>query len=498
MVAAHLVDENRKVGLKDLAQTLLGKDVVKWEEVQKKGTNTKEFYEYAMNDAEWTWELSEVLRVQMQTQDLVKVFRDIEMPFLKVLARMEMNGVLVDLKKVNETATKLRETIFKLNTDLHQALNQKFQIQYGLDGTMNIVSDINFNSPVQIKKLLAGLGFTVESTDKQELQKLYGKHPFIDLLLRYKAAQKLLTAFFEPLPTMVDKDGRVRPHYHDTGTVTGRLSCSQPNLQQLPKESKDLGINTRSCFIASPGKKMIAVDYSQQELRIAAHLCKDPTFIEIIKNEGDLHLSNANVVFNLGIPKEALFAQHPDYETTKRKYKKERDKGKVFSFGILYGMGPHKLSRDFNVSMEEAERMLSSYFMGYPKLESAIKSTHADAQRQMYVTTMAGRRRHFTLNEYGKLDNSALRQSFNFLIQSYGADLIRKACIRLQEFADARPQLGITLLMTVHDEIVFECNDEWAEFVRELAERILEGCDPTLVVPLKAEATTGDDYGACK
>jgi DNA polymerase-1 len=498
MVAAHLIDENGEHGLKHLAKRYLGEEPASYEDVVKKGTDSQEFYEYAMNDAEWTYRLALLFKPLLDEQGLTTLFREIEMPFLKVLARMEMNGVLVDRKRVEETTVRLREKVFDLETKMLQSLGIKYQLQHNLKGEFSIVSKVNFGSPLQLKKILAGIGFPVETTDKNELRKLAGKHPFIDLLIQFKAAQKLLSAFFEPLPSMIDQDGRVRPHFRDTGTVTGRLSCSKPNLQQLPKESKDLGVNTRSCFIASPGKKMVAVDYSQQELRIAAHLCQDPTFVNIIKNDGDLHLSNANAVFNLGIPQEALFTTHPDYETYKAKYKKERDKGKVFSFGILYGMGEHKLSRDFNIGIEEAKRMLDNYFRGYPKLREAIEETHRAATKDLYVSTRAGRRRHFTLNEWGKLDGSSLRQSFNFLIQSYGADLIRMACIKLQDYADRHPEMGISLLMTVHDEIVFECADGWEEYVRVISERILEGCDTGMVVPLKAEANVGIDYGEAK
>jgi DNA polymerase I len=497
MVAAHLLDEEGPKSLKDLAKLHLGKDVVKYDEAIKHGTNSKEFYEYAMNDAEWTYELAMLFRPMLEEQGLTKLFREIEMPFLQVLATMEMNGVMVDQEKITRVTKELQEKALHSEAQLYQILGVKYEMQYDLEGKMTVKGKYNFNSPVQIKEVLKSVGVVVETTDKKELSK-YRDVPFVAEFIRYKGIQKLLSAFFLPLPSVIDSDGRVRPHFNDTGTVTGRLSCSNPNLQQLPKDDKSIGVSTRSCFIAPPGKKLVAVDYSQQELRIMTELSQDPALIKIIKNGGDLHLINANLVFNLGIPEEKLYENHPEYESIKKEYKKDRDKGKVFSFGIPYGMGPHKLSRDFNVSVTEAEQLLKTFFSGFPALERSIRDCHNQAERELFVTTNTGRRRRFRKNDWGKIDGSSLRQSFNFLIQSYGADLIRLACIRLQMYADMHPYMGIKLIMTVHDEIVFEVNDDWADYAMTLSEKILEGCDSKMCVPLKAEASSGNDYSEAK
>jgi DNA polymerase-1 len=505
MVAHHLLDEEAEHGLKAIAKTLLGKDdVLDYDEAIKHGTDSEVFCNYAMNDAEWTYELAMLLKPKLEEQGLTKLFREIEMPFLKVLSRMEMNGVLVDQERVNKTTIELQRKLQQLETTMLQSLGMKVLVQHDLLGNIDIVSPINFNSSQQIATIITKqLGLPLETVtekgavkvDKNTLRVLSGKHPFIDLLIDYKAVQKLLTAFFEPLPGFIDSDGRVRPHYKDTGTVTGRLSCSNPNLQQLPKESKKLGVNVRSCFIASPGKKLIAIDYSGQELRIAADIAQDPNMIRIMNNGGDLHLINSNIVFNLGIPEEKLFETHPEYEAIKKQYKKERDK--TFSFGVLYGMGEHKLSRDFNVSIEDAAGLLNKYFEIYPSLKSTIDKYHAKAQQDLYVTSYTGRRRRFKKNQWGKVDSSSLRQSFNFAIQSYGADLIRLASIRLQEYVDIRPFLGARLLLTVHDELVIEVADEWADFMVEQSKKIFEGC-ASLVVPLMAEASAGLSYGDVK
>lgn len=505
MVMAHLINEEGDHALKDLAKSILKYDnVMTWEEAKKDETD---FVEYAINDAIYTWELSQYFMPLIVDDGIQDLFRTIEMPFLKVLSRMEMNGVLVDVEKVNEVTTDLKDLIADLELDMLDILGEKYDMQCDLEGNMKVISSINFNSSDHLSKILFDrlklepVKITEtgkSSTGRETINKLKDKHPFVGLLNKYKTAQKLLSAFFEPMPEHLDNDNRIRPNFNDVGTATGRLSCSNPNLQQLPKENKELDIDTRSCFIASPGKTMIAVDYSQQELRIMAQLSNDEHLVKIINEGGDLHLINANNVFGLNIPEEELYATHARYAEHKIHYKQHRDYGKVFSFGVAYGMGPHKLSRDFNVPIAQAEEMLAKFFSGFPELEKTIKDTHIIAEKQLYVATMWGRRRHFQKNQWGKLDSKALRQAFNFLIQSMGADVIRSACIKLDKLSTDNPELGIVLLMTIHDEIVLECNSAYTSIVEKQCKALLESVAKDFVCPLIAESGNGINYGEAK
>jgi DNA polymerase-1 len=504
MIMAHLINENGNKGLKDLAQEHLGKTVKSYNEVKD---NKEEFLEYSLNDAIYTYELAVLFKQQLVNDKLDKLFKLIEMPFIKVLAEMEMNGVLIDIERVNNIKEELTETIRDLEIEMLGILKEPYDIQYTLDGGIYVISSINFNSNDQLADILfnkLGLepiketGTGKQSTGRETIQALKDSHPFVEKLFKYKAAQKLLNAFFEPMLGYVDPDGRIRPHFNDIGTVTGRLSCSDPNLQQLPKNNKELDIDTRSCFIAPPGKTLVTIDYSQQELRIMAELSKDEHLIKIINEGGDLHLINANNVFDLGILEEKLYNNHPEYNQVKEAYKKEREGGKTFSFGIAYGMGIHKLSRDFKVSLDKAQVMLDKFFDGFPELRKSIQRIHAQAEKELYVSTYTGRRRRFTYNQWGKLEGKALRQSFNFLIQSLGADIIRNACIKLSKFAKENPQYGIKLIMTVHDEIVLECYEQHAKEVATISEQLLESCAPSFVCPLKAESGIGGNYGTAK
>jgi DNA polymerase-1 len=504
MVMAHLLDENREHGLKYLSKTLLDREVITYEEAIKDKTK---FYEYAIDDAINTYDLSILFKPLLVEQNLVKLFRLIEMPFLKTLTKMELNGVLVDMNKVDETTKELKELITELQVDMLNELGEKYDLQYDLFGNMVVHSPINFNSSLQLAKIITER-LKLETTTltksgkpsmgKSTINSLKKEHKFVEFLSKFKAAQKLLNSFFEPMIGYVDDDGRIRPHYNDCGTVTGRLSCSEPNLQQLPKNNKELNIDTRSCFIVPQGKVMIACDYSQQELRIMAQLSKDEKLIKIINEGGDLHLINANNVFSLGIPEEKLYSGHPEYEEVKDAYKKERDNGKIFSFGVSYGMGEHKLSRDFKVTIEEAKLFLDRFFQGFPGLKKVMEQTHGEAEKNLSVSTYTGRRRRFIRNQWGKLDDKSLRQSFNFLIQSVGADLVRVACIKLDRLAEEHPEYDLKLIMTVHDEIVLECNEEYSEEVSKIACQLMESCAKNFVCALKTESGSGKSYSDAK
>jgi DNA polymerase-1 len=505
MVAYHLVDENDEKGLKHCALKLLGTEMTSYEDAIR--LPEKGFAKYAMDDAIATWHLAQLLKDSISEERVNNLFYEIEMPFLKTLASMEINGVLIDKDKLSKTTLEVEEAVTNLEVELHQLIGEPYQLQTNLvDGKMRVISKLNLNSGVQLGEILfnklklKSVGKTESGKDKtgvEAMNSLKGQHPFVDTLIKYKIAQKLLNAFLIPMPSFIDEYGRIHPNFKDVGTVTGRLSCRDPNLQQLPKSKEDFPVDVRGFFIPSKGCKMISIDYSQQEIRIMTHLSKDDTLIKIINEDGDLHLINANNVFNLGIPQEELFAGHPNFESHKKKFKAMRDKGKIFSFGIAYGMGAHKLSRDFKVSMDEAEKLLDNFFKGFPKLKKAIDKTHYEAESELKVTTMFGRKRRFSRNEWGKLDNKALRQSFNFLIQSTGADLIRLASNKLYQYSKDYPERKVKLLMTIHDEIVIECKQEFAEVVAKDAEKLFESC-ANLIVPLKAESSIGVSYGDCK
>jgi DNA polymerase-1 len=254
MIASHLLNENREAGLKFLTRTILNRDVKEWETSRK----DRDVYRiYAMEDSINTWDLAIIFKEELKKENLLTLFREIEMPFQWVLLDMEINGVRVDLPKVKKLTEELRIEKEKIEIDMLRFLGAPFERQRDLFGNTTLSSSINFNSNQELCNILFGtFGLKpVEKTPKGnpsvgvKTLEHYKDVPFVQILSKYKAINKLLTAFFTPLPNYIDGDGRIRPQFRDIGTKTGRLSCQNPNLQQLPKSRKDINVKTRECFI---------------------------------------------------------------------------------------------------------------------------------------------------------------------------------------------------------------------------------------------------------
>jgi hypothetical protein len=268
---------------------------------------------------------------------------------------METAGILVDQKRVAKQLPKLKARTVDVECMVLDALGERYYIQMSLfSDVTTVASQFNMSSPQQLKNKLKSFGIEIpvvdgkESLDKAVLTSLVDKHPSIPLLLEHRKLRKLFSAFFDPLPQLTDSDGRIRPHFHNTGTRTGRLSCSEPNIQQLPKavcavcghgkvtkddECKKCGayvIQVRKCFVAPEGKTLITCDYSGQEIRVLAHISQDPTMIDALLKGKDLHLTTANQFYSLGIPEEGLYTNDPTFEEYKEKFKQERDRAKCF------------------------------------------------------------------------------------------------------------------------------------------------------------------------
>lgn len=490
MVADHLIDENRRHGLKFLAETLLGKDTTSWVEI--KDHQSIEFYKYACNDAIWTWELMQYQKPIMNEQRLITLMREIEMPFQWVLLDMAINGFLIDKDKLKQTARNIQIDLVTLNKKLIELAGK----------------DMNFNSSQQLCDLLFNtLGLPVmektpsgkPSVGASAMAKLKDTHPIIEVLLEYKRAQKLLSAYFADdaqIMSNIDSDGRVRPRFMDTGTATGRLSCNSPNLQQLPRPDKD-PYHTRDVFIASPGYTMITCDYGGQEICVAAEVSRDPTLIDALKKGQDMHLKIANQFFELGIPDECLYTTHPDYEMYKSKFKSERTKAKTITFGLMYGKGAYGFSKDFGVSEEEAQEIVDKYFAGMPKLKESIDKAHQAVKRSGTVTSLVGRKRRFQPNVLGYYPNGAYRQAYNFLIQGYSADMLRQAMVAVRRTGRANRDWDLRPLGTVHDEAIYEVRTEYLKVAERAIKDAFESA-VSLVVPVVGETSTGHSYEEAK
>lgn len=506
LVAHHLLNESSRHGLKVLSEEYLDVKSTQYQDAAE-DTGTKQFFLYAIQDAEWTWRLANIFKKKLNDEEMTELFRLVEMPFQNCLVEMEINGMPFDISINENLKLMVSEEKEKTRDEMLGYLGFK-ETQQTLSGSSNIVTDINLSSGDHLRKILfdkLGLDIVEQTpSGKPSVGKLtlerHKNHEFVKMLRKYKVCDKLLSSFFEPLPDFVDNDERIRPSFKDTGTVTGRLSCSKPNLQQLPKMSKDFPVPTRSCFKCKNGYKMIACDYSGQELRILAHLSKDKEMIESFENSKDLHLMTANASFSLGIPDEELYTTHPKFEEHKERFKDERNKAKIINFGYAYGKRAFGFSKDFGVDEEEAEVFVKRFEELYPGIAESFKKTMQDVNHSGEVCTMAGRKRRFKKikkDDWEGYPKSAYREAFNFTIQGYAADMMRMAMIRTDNLKYKHTHWGLKLIATVHDEAVYEVKEQYAEEAKETIIKEFEKA-VELCVPVVAEASIGNSYQEVK
>jgi len=512
MIADHLINENRQHGLKHLSEKLLGKEVTKYEEAEKAGHQSDIFYEYAINDAVWTWELCMYQQPIMKRENLVLLFRDIEMPFQLVLLDMEINGMEIDVDKVKQIECELKQAIEDFSAQMHEILGERMTMQQDLTGNIIMEPALNFNSGAVLQDILFNrLKLKVvettpsgkPSTGRITIDTYKKDVPFVNLLNKYKIAQKLHSSYFSDdgqIMRNIDKDNKVRPSFRDTGTKTGRLSCSEPNLQQLPKANEDFPVPSRSAFIAGEGRKMIVSDFGSQEICVAAQISKDPTLISALNKGHDVHLAVARSTFNLDIPEECLSKKHPEYNKYKTKFKKERTNAKVVTFGTLYGKGTFGFSKDFGIPEEEAQEMIDKFFEGMPKVKDAIDAAHKSIDDNGYVEYMSGRKRHFvkvTREEWTGYLKKNYRQAFNACIQGFSADMMRMAMISIRKEVKKHPEWDFKIVATIHDEICGTVKEEYAEVAAKTVKEAMESC-VDFVVPIVADTEVVDNYNEAK
>ncbi|MFH1430500.1 MAG: DNA polymerase I [Candidatus Uhrbacteria bacterium] len=432
-------------------------------------------------------QLAPLLRSRLVDEQLDRVYADIELPSMPVLARMEAHGILLDT-----------DALASLSTQMHEQLDIADAHIYELAG-----EDFNIDSPLQLKHILFEvLGITVRgikktakggklSTAASELEKLRDAHPIIEHVFAHRELKKLLSTYVDALPKLVGDDGRLHTTFNQVITATGRLSSSDPNLQNIP--ASDLwGPAIRSAFVAERGWKLLAIDYSQFELRIAATLSGDHILQQAFRNGDDIHAATA----------AGVFAVAPEDVT-----KDQRRVAKAINFGILYGMGATALAATTNTNRREAVDYIDRYFQTYPELHAWIEETKAVARKRGYVETLFGRKRYLPEITSGvhMVQAAAERMAVNMPIQGTQADLVKMAMIAADKWVravDPAPSIArsasserIRMLLQVHDELVFEVRTDFVqEATRELT-NILENIH-TLPVPIVVDAKIGDSWGS--
>ena len=491
MIAAFLLGEGGggsyrpgegALSLKWLASRRLGVEMTEIKELIGKGRQEIPMSEvdieaaarYACADADMTGRLRTLLEGELRQKDMWRLFAEAEMPLVSVLARMELNGVAVDVGVLQEMSGQISQEIGHLEEEIHKFVGHSFNI-----GSPQQLGQVLFQELGLPKTRKTKLGY---STDAQALEGLRGLHPVIDLIYEYRELTKLKSTYLDTLPGLINpKTNRLHTDFNQTGAATGRLSSSNPNLQNIPVRT-ELGGQVRRAFIARDAGTdpwLLSADYSQIDLRITAHITEDPTLVEAFMKDEDIHAATASQVFGVAI----------DDVTPKM-----RRRAKVFNFGVLYGLSEYGLSVREKISREEAAEFIKSYFAKYPGIKRYVEETVEKTREQGYAETLLGRRRYLPeINSANfNVRQAAERAAINMPAQGTAADIIKIAMNRLDAEMEKR---GMRSLMTlqVHDELIFECPQDELEEIRSLALEIMPA-SMELKVPLKIDTKVGRNW----
>ena len=421
--------------------------------------------------------MAQLFEQRMEKDGLLELFRQLEMPLLPVLAGMEQSGVAIDAAAFRAFLDDVQGRLDQLTAHVYELAGTQFNIR-----SAQQLGDVLFN----------GLGLPAPrktkggqaSTSQQTLEKLAGQHPVVDSILQYRKLEKMRSTYLDPLPRLVDPQGRIHTTFNQKATATGRLSSSNPNLQNIPVRGP-LGKRMRSCFIAGPGRLLVSADYSQVELRVLAHVSQDPALLEAFRNGEDIHARTAALVYDL--PPDQV---NPD----------QRRNAKTINFGLIYGMGAQKLAQELKISTTQAKDFIARYFERLQGLKEFYEGVEASARKHGFVTTLGGRRRLLPdINSAsGQAAALARRQAINTVIQGSAADIIKLAMLAVARDERLR-ELDARLLLQVHDELLLEVPADAAEEAGALVARLMQDVCPAgkeLSVPLLVDWGTGHDWGA--
>jgi DNA polymerase-1 len=500
MIASYVLNPETNHSLGDLSRRYLNIMAQSYTELVPKGQTIADIEissvaQYCGMDVYTTFQLTEKLRAELQqTPTLLALFQEVELPLEPVLAEMEVQGIRIDREYLQTLSVQINQDLEKLETQAYELAGETF----------------NLSSPKQLSELLfTTLGLDPKksrktklgySTDAATLEKLQGDHPIIDLLLEYRTLDKLKSTYVDALPTLVRADTqRVHTDFNQTVTSTGRLSSSNPNLQNIPVRTA-FSRKIRAAFVPEPNWILLSADYSQIELRILAHLSQEPRLVEAYRQNQDVHTLTAQLM----LEKENIDAE-------------ERRLAKIINFGVIYGMGAQRFAREAGVPYSDAKTFIERFYERYPEVFAYLKRMEQLAVIQGYVETMLGRRRYFafespslralhgkSLDEVADVDldklklnayeRGLLRAAANAPIQGSSADLIKAAMVQLH---DVLKPYQAHLLLQVHDELVIEVHPDDLERVRALIQKTMENALP-LSIPLVAEVHAGANWMAVK
>lgn len=480
MIASYLLGE-KSLSLKALAFSKLGIEMTPItaligsgaKQISMSAVEVRQAANYSCADADITGQLTELLSRELRQQEgLWQLFSGVEMPLVSVLVRMERNGVALDTELLRQMSHHLGEQLLKLEAEIYNSVGHQF----------------NINSPQQLASVLfqelklppSHKTKGSYSTGASVLEELRGIHPIIEFILDYRQLSKIKSTYIDALPTLINhKTGRVHTSFNQTRTSTGRLSSSEPNLQNIPVRG-ELGKQVRQAFIAPPGSRLVAADYSQIDLRALAHLSQDESLLGAFHRDEDIHAATAAKLFGVDASQVT-----PDM----------RRVAKTVNFGVIYGMSDYGLEQATELSREEASQFIASYFAQYPGVKQYLESTKKQAREKGYVQTLLGRRRFIPeINANNRqVREAAERMAINMPVQGTSADIIKVAMVNLHREMEKR-QLRSKMTLQVHDELLFEVPDEEREEICQLVPKIMSTA-LKLSVPIKVDIKSGNNWG---
>jgi DNA polymerase-1 len=482
MLASYVLNSTAtRHNMDDLARTYLGVSPLSYETVTGKGAKQIAFQDvaialatrYAAEDADITWQLQQTFTAQWQSYPtLHSLYRELELPLLTVLARMENNGVLIDSTLLAQHSLELSAQLITLEQQAHRLAGRVFNLSSPKQ-IQSILYD-QLNLPV-LKKTPKGQ----PSTDEAVLQELAVDYPLPQVILTHRSLSKLKSTYSDKLPQQIDAhSGRVHTSYQQAVTATGRLSSTEPNLQNIPIRTAE-GRRIRQAFIAPQGYKIVAADYSQIELRIMAHLSGDASLLQAFSLGEDIHRATAADVFNVSLD---------DVTPALRR------SAKAINFGLMYGMSAFGLARQLAVSRQEAQNYMDLYFARYPAVQNYMETIRATAHAQGYVETLWGRRLYLPAlqSRNANLRQAAERTAINAPMQGTAADIIKRAMLAVDAWLN-ESYTDTKLIMQVHDELVFEVAESTlADSITAITH--LMNSAAQLAVPLVVDVGVGNNW----
>ena len=481
MIAAHLLGKNA-LGLKQLTLDTLGLEMTPITQLIGTGRKQVTFdhvpiedaVPYAAADADMTGRLRPVLEEQLKNLGLDHLLTDMEMPLVPVFVDMQRQGIKVEEGALHEMSRDLNQQMSQTEVDLYQSIGHTVKIN-----SPQQLSDLLFNELGLPKTKRTKTGY---STDANSLEGLRGMHPVVDKILEYRQTSKLKSTYVDALPEMINlRTGRIHTSYNQTGSATGRVSSSDPNLQNIPIRT-ELGRQVRRAFIAegAPDQLLFSADYSQIELRVLAHMSQDEGLLEAFKRGEDIHASTASLMFEIPI-------NEVDAEM--------RRIAKVLNFGVIYGLSPHGISQQTGFSREEGANFIETYFSKYPGISTYLDQVKAQTRETQYAETLMGRRRYIPEIHSSNFNvrSAAERMAINMPIQGTAADIMKIAMTRVHNRL-AQEGMKSKMLLQVHDELVFEMpREEMEDLKRVVFDEMPAAME--LDVTLKVEAKWGETWG---